>query len=105
MIETISRNSKSAYSIAGRRLVIYGSDDLYYRNIIDFLKNKTLNVSCYSNDIAKVLDEIIASNPLYAIISLEERNEFEITDFIRITREYSPVTHIIIQIAINNLTK
>ena len=103
MLATAQKINPTFTSSSKKQIIIYGSEDSYYLKIIESLTKVCLEVCCHSDSFNEILEQLPQKNPLCIIVSYKELT-IEINELVKIIREFSPITHIIIQVPLNHKT-
>ncbi len=88
--------------IENKNILIYGSNTEYYNKLISCLINNSLETHYFNDDFHEAFDKILKIKPAFALLSFIQ-NEDKIIDVIGAIREFSPGTHIIIQVPLKVL--
>src|SRR5215467_4651021 len=84
------------------QIVVSAINSLYYKKLLSYLLNKSFEVFFYVNEIENVVEQILKIKPSFTLLStIVDKNE--LTEVTGIIREFSPRTHVIIQLPLNTL--
>jgi DNA-binding NarL/FixJ family response regulator len=82
---------------------LYGPQNVYYNRLASYLTNRTIETYYYSDEFGLAFEKLLAIQPMFAILHLTE-DESALIEIIRIIREFSSRTHIIVQLPSANCT-
>lgn|GEM_PF-2977535 len=83
-----------------KKILIYGANSLYYERLNSYLEKKSMDTFYFTGDFDQAVGQLLQIKPLFTILSILT-NETALIEAIRIIREFSSSTHIIIQLKLN----
>jgi len=101
-----SKNIVDSFEIrnlfTNKKMVLYCSNQEYCDKLTTYLLNNSLQTFYFAEDFDNVISTILNLKPSFALISVIG-NENRIIDTIGILREFTPSTHIILQLSLDLL--